>query len=1099
MPVEFRVLGPLEIRRDGAPVSLRASKQRTFLGVLLVNHGRVVSVDRLVDEVWPDGAPAGARHALETQASRLRSLLGDDAPLVARAPGYALEIDAQLLDSVRFEQLLDEARDALGVDPARAASRAADALALRRGEPLAEFTFDSFAQEEIARLSELLLEAEELRLEAKLALGADVVADAQALVAASPVRERRQGQLMLALYRGGRQADALAAYRAARDTLLDGLGLEPGDALRDLERAILRQDPSLVSASVVAASPPAPMRRPVSVVAVESHVPLELDAEEHASRTSAVKQRVADVAAHFDGFLVDAFTLVFAQEDHATRARGAAADLEAFGRVGAASGDAVLSPGSAAGAVVEQARVSARAGDRVTETIQEPVRRADGPFVGRVDELARLRSARAALVVGPPGIGKSRLVHELARDEHVIVGRSFAFGAELLAPLVEVAGAFGSSRALDDVPANEVPLTFRRLIESARATIVFDDVQWASSLVLEAIEHVAERGARIVCLARDELLEEHPAFLPSAERIALRPLEPEESGELARQLGGDAALVERAEGNPLFIEQLLAHAEETEGSVPATLRSLLLARLDRLAPGERAAVERAAVLGRDFDAGLGGTPRAALASLVRRGLLEIAPATTAFEERYRFSHALIHEAAYESIPVARRAELHEAVADELIERGASDELIGFHLERASQLCSSDGRRSRRLAEEAGRRLGAAGIARSQVADYSGGASLLERAITLLPDEDSGRLELACEVAILYQGLGDTEAARARLALAESGGDGRVRRRARLERTLLDTLVDGGAVEAMLEAAETAIPIFEGVGDERSLGRAWLILGWGRGGALARYAEWEEAAERALEFYERAGWPVSTCIGHIASALSLGPTPVPVAIARCEHLALRATDLAAEAAISAQLAHLHAMAADFGAAAARLGRATEIYSDLELASSLLLTSRITEARVARLAGELENAAALYVATCESLIGARHGFHLSTQASELAEVLAELGRWDEAARWSEIAEAHARSGDRAGRVASLSARAHVLAHEGDPSAVDVAAESAALAAETDVPDLRASAHLAVAATIDDPEPELLAALDELERKGNVAAAAVVQARIAAAANA
>ena len=166
------------------------------------------------------------------------------------------------------------------------------------------------------------------------------------------------------------------------------------------------------------------------------------------------------------------------------------------------------------------------------------------------------------------------------------------------------------------------------------------------------------------------------------------------------------------------------------------------------------AVERAAVLGRDFDAGLGGTPRAALASLVRRGLLEIAPATTAFEERYRFSHALIHEAAYESIPVARRAELHEAVADELIERGASDELIGFHLERASQLCSSDGRRSRRLAEEAGRRLGAAGIARSQVADYSGGASLLERAITLLPDEDSGRLELGARLRSCIRGFGD---------------------------------------------------------------------------------------------------------------------------------------------------------------------------------------------------------------------------------------------------------------------------------------------------------------------------------------------------------
>jgi hypothetical protein len=325
-------------------------------------------------------------------------------------------------------------------------------------------------------------------------------------------------------------------------------------------------------------------------------------------------------------------------------------------------------------------------------------------------------------------------------------------------------------------------------------------------------------------------------------------------------------------------------------------------------------------------------------------------------------------------------------------------------------------------------------------------------------------------------------------------------RARLERTLIDTLVDGAAVDAMLEAAERAMPVFEGVDDVRSLGRAWLIFGWGRGGALARYAEWEEAAGRAAEFYERAGWPTSTCIGHIASALSMGPTPVPEAIARCEKLlGLRTADLAAEASVSAQLAHLHAMAADFDLASSLLERTTGIYSDLGLTQSLLLTGRITEARIARLADELERAAELYTATCESLIGAQRGFHLATQAAELAEVLAELGRWNEAARWSETAEAHARAADRAGHVAALAARALVLAHDGDPSAADFASNAVTLAAETDVPDLRASAYLATAVTLDDPEPALAAALDEYERKQNVAAAARVRARIAAAASA
>jgi DNA-binding SARP family transcriptional activator len=1096
MPVEFRVLGPLEIRRDGAPVSLRASKLRTFLGVLLVNHRRVVSVDRLVEDVWPDGAPAGARHALETHASRLRSLLGDDAPLVARTPGYALELDPQLLDSVRFEQLLDEARDTLSVDPARAAARAADALALRRGEPLAEFTFDTFAQDEIGRLAELILEAEELRVDAELALGRDVVANAQALVAAAPLRERRHAQLMLALYRTGRQADALAVYRNARKTLVGELGIVPGDALRDLERAILRQDASLASSPVAEAERAGVVRRPVSVVAVDPAVPLDLDPEEHAARTDAVKSRVAEVAAHFHASLVDPFTIVFAQEDQAARAREAAADLEVSGCVGIANGDALLGAESIDGPVIEQARVRARAGGDAAKEQQVALRRVDGPFVGRADELERLRSSRTALVVGPPGIGKSRLVHELARGEHVILGRCFAFGAELLAPLLEIASALGSPTAFDDVPATEVPLTFRRLLEDAGAIVVFDDVQWAAPLVLETIEHAADRGLRIVCLARDELLEERPAFLPGADRIALRPLPPPEAGELAGLLGGDRTLVERAEGNPLFIEQLLAHAEEADGAVPPTLRALLLARLDRLGPGERAAVERAAVLGRDFDATLSGTPRPAIASLVRRGMLVPAPSSAAFEERYRFAHALIHEAAYEAIPAARRAELHEAIADELVERRATDELIGFHLERAAQL--SSGRQARQLAEDAGRRLGSAGLARLKVADVSGAVSLLERAVALLLPDELYALELDCELAVAYHAIGSPDAARVRLALAEEGEDGRVRRRARLERALLDTLVDGAAVEAMLDAALTAIPVFEGVGDERSLGRAWLILGWGRGGALGRYADWEEAATQALSHYERAGWSSSTCFGQIAAAICLGPTPVGAAITRCETLLRSTANLESEAAVSAHLAHLHAMSRDFEAAECRLARAVDIYSELRRVPSLLLTCRITEARIARLAGELERAAEVYTGTCDSLLGVRGGFHLATQAAELAEVLLDLGRESESLRWVEIAEVHTRAADRAGRIASLNARARVLAAASDPDAAFVAEESVALASETDGPDLRASAYLALAAALDRRDVALAAALAELARKENVAAAATVRARIAATAN-
>src|SRR3954454_6722643 len=279
MGVEFRVLGPLEIRRDGAPVPLRAPAQRTFLAALLIRHGRVVSVDSLAEALWPGEQPRSPRHALEMNASRVRRLLGDDAAVVARPPGYELQVDPQAIDSVRFERLLAEARE---VDPARAAARAADALALWRGPAFADFTFAGFAHEEIVRLDELRQEAEEERMAAQLAAGrgAELIGELEALVAAEPLREQRWGQLMLALYRAGRQADALAAYNDARKRLDDEVGLEPRPELRELQRAILCQDPALDVAVAGRAVGTAELR-PASVVAVEPGISLELDPEEH--------------------------------------------------------------------------------------------------------------------------------------------------------------------------------------------------------------------------------------------------------------------------------------------------------------------------------------------------------------------------------------------------------------------------------------------------------------------------------------------------------------------------------------------------------------------------------------------------------------------------------------------------------------------------------------------------------------------------------------------------------------------------------------------------------------------------------------------------
>jgi DNA-binding SARP family transcriptional activator len=1080
MPVEFRVLGPLEIRRDGAPVSLRAAKQRSFLGALLVEHGRVVSDDRLVDSLWPDAPPARAQHALETTAYRLRQLLGADAAIVRRPPGYVLELDPQLLDGVRFEQLFAEARDALPVDPARADTRAADALVLWRGDPFADFTFDSFAQEEIARLTELRLQAEEVAVDAALALGRDVVADAQAFVTAEPGRERRYMQLMVALYRAGRQTDALAVFQRAREALLE-TGLDPSEELRELQRRILQQDPALLHAPGSAGTDMRRERRPISVVAVEPQISLDLDTEEHALRSERAKEIVARIGDHFDARRTEPFLLVFAQEDHAVRAHAAAAEVASAldAHVGIDSGDAILGPGSADGPVVGRARQRARDGvDRLPpETL---ARRSDGPFVGRARELEQLRSAAAVLVVGQPGIGKSRLVQEAARLEPVVVGRCTSYATDALAPLREVATALGEPSALDAVPAAEVPLTLRRLCEQSGARVAFDDVQWADAVVCDTIEHLAERGLGVIALAREELLEDRPAFMPSAVRLTLPPLSDEDAAALAEGLGGDASVVERAEGNPLYIEQLLAHAGDGDVSLPPTLRSLLVARLDRLSPGERSFLEQAAVLGRDFDAELVDLPgaRRIVASLVRRGFLEVAPAATAFGERYRFRHALIHDAAYESIPEARRSELHERTADALAGRTA-DEIVGFHLERAATLRRAD-RHAARLAEDAGRLLAAAGMDVFKLGFAARAANLLSRATRLLPVADPHREELLCELSVAARTAGDTTGARAALDEALHGRDQRVRLRAAIEEASLDYMRDTANPERLVELARSARPVFEALGDDRSLGRMWLLQGWIEGGALGYCDAWYDAAERALAYYRKIGFPTSACLAQIAAALYYGPTPVREALNRLEVLLADAVeDLAGEAAVTAHVGGLQAMDGDADAAAATLRRARSLFEELDRPTSLLFTVAPLEADAARFGGELDRAASILETTSKALRVREQWSHFASTAALLAELLTELRRDADAVRWAEDAERRAVIGDAWAQVGWRTAQARALRNAA------LAVEAIGLAEATDQHDLRARAHRAAGDTA--------RARTIYEEKGNIAAASALAAAI------
>ena len=249
--MEFGVLGPLEVREGGQVIPLGGAKQRALLAVLLLHANEVVSRVRLIDGLWGEKPPATAAHTVETYVSRLRRVLhdvGSHDTLITRPPGYMLRIDPEELDLNRFENLMREGRRTLAEgNPQAAAERLRRALALFRGPPLDDVAFFPFAQAELGRLVEMRLAGLEDRIDADLAAfkSGELVGELEALVKAYPLRERLHGQLMLALYRAGRQADGLDAYRRARQYLAEELGVEPGSALRQLEHAILVQDPSL--------------------------------------------------------------------------------------------------------------------------------------------------------------------------------------------------------------------------------------------------------------------------------------------------------------------------------------------------------------------------------------------------------------------------------------------------------------------------------------------------------------------------------------------------------------------------------------------------------------------------------------------------------------------------------------------------------------------------------------------------------------------------------------------------------------------------------------------------------------------------------------
>src|SRR4051812_23353173 len=637
--MDISVLGPMEAAAGGRPLSLGGGKPRALLAMLALQAGSPVSTDHLIEGLWGESPPATANKMIQIFVSQVRKALdagGDAGRLVTRGRGYELRIDADDVDALRFERLL-------------AAQAPREALALWRGPPLEELSGEPFAAAEIRRLEELRLAALEQAIEQDLAAGRhrDVIGELDALVAQEPLNERFHGQRMLALYRSGRQSDALAAYRQARETLIDQVGLEPGPELQKLNDAMLQHDPSLDAPAAAAAAPaaqPTPAavneRRKVTVLHAGVTIDPELDPEALHRELARFSDRFASIVERHGGTVerssaesaVGFFGLATTHEDDVLRALRAALELEAT--AGIDTGELFVGEDFASGQPLSRARRLFEAAPQGAillspdvHRLVEPVAVAEpadeawqlidlrpeesepahaAPFVGRAFELDALRSAfdeartepgcRMVTVVGPAGIGKSRLTRELVtsigNDATIVVGRCVSYGvgitygpvaeivrqlggpprvAELLAgdpqAAQRVLGAIGES----DEPgqAEEIFWGFRRLLEEAAReqplVVAVEDVHWAEPTLLDLIEYLAafsrELPILLVCLARPELLETRPAWTaPQAGRSVhvLSPLDADEAQQLAHALGANgqtAQVVETAEGNPLFLEQ----------------------------------------------------------------------------------------------------------------------------------------------------------------------------------------------------------------------------------------------------------------------------------------------------------------------------------------------------------------------------------------------------------------------------------------------------------------------------------------------------------------------------------------------------------------
>ena len=775
---------------------------------------------------------------------------------------------------------------------------------------------------------------------------------------------------------------------------------------------------------------------------------------------------------------------------------------------------------------------------RLLSVTGEIERRHESTFVGRSDELDLLRKswerarveARCKLVtvIGDPGVGKSRLAAEFLAgvDATAVRGRCLSYGEGITYwPVVEVLKqldalpsdpmAAESLRSLlgaseQVTSADEIAWAFRMLLEErAPIVCVLEDIHWAEETLLDLIEHLAllSSGAPIflLCLARPELTERRPQW-PAA--LRLEPLSDDDADALLPQtLAGELRrrIARTAGGNPLFLTEMVAMTRAPgEVAVPPTLQALLAARIDQLETAERSVLERGAIEGELFHRGavqaLSGDgpiiPR--LASLVRKQLIGPDKPLLPAEDAFRFRHVLIREAAYDALPKASRAALHEQFADWLRERGVDlielDEVLGHHLEQAARYRAELGQVDAQLAERAAEHLAAAGRRALSRGDYAAASSLLERALELTR---RARLDVVLEVDLVdavghgerqrAAEIADSVADRARDA-GDTAGEALARAAAAFQRSWF---VPDPDIDELDKLARRALALLEERGDAAALVHVWGILGFGVANFRGQWDDWAHAGRQALRY---AGAAHEVRRFGLNLAIAAGTMPADDALEELEALLPEDSNQGWQM----ERAWLLAMLGRFEDAVPLAERARKRIFELTGANWADWMPAFIEAY----RGDHAATVGYLRPFCEFLDRRGERFYLSSEGPLLARELCMLGRYDEAQRWVDVARGLGVRQSVLGEAAWRKAQALVHAgREEHTEALELARQAVEIIDRTDGLDFQGEtycdlAQVLVAAGRTDEAAEALAqALDRYERKKNLAMVAQVRPRLEA----